>query len=429
MMVEMRARIEAIDVGKVAEKTGLRWDRPEDLYLLHLPAPMTRQLELLFGQISFESSAEGKRVTPAWYIKQLVAGSMLREVASSFETLLDASIKFYEGHSGAAASERAPYELQIASRGLEFASKALTGLHEIEKLAQGLSTWRVEGSIKWPEPDWEVHRSRIHDFAATMQARYSSAIPRLAGMNPTPGLPDYFGRAVHISGNECFPSLVGNNTQLFEQTISLYFVGILRMFDQLRQESAEWEPTSAILISSQPILDLLELSGYALLFSELHSDATVWSICRGMWESYLDGPRREERLKFLATIVAFTRGQFLTTHRGVLRTRWRMIADHELGEIQRFELFSGFLLEFPSDFSVDHKSALVRVVAHFDQFLGASYYDGTDIFVEMFLSQYPGSAGLDFGRLRDLSSRVKEEVEIRRRILRLTSTNPEWKVK
>jgi hypothetical protein len=50
---------------------------------------------------------------------------------------------------------------------------------------------------------------------------------------------------------------------------------------------------------SEPLEDLLTLSGYAKLYAELHANNDLWQPCELMWTAYIEGEHGRARLEFI----------------------------------------------------------------------------------------------------------------------------------
>jgi hypothetical protein len=138
-------------------------------------------------------------------------------------------------------------------------------------------------------------------------------------------------------------------------------------------------------------MDLIEISGYALIFSEYHDNPTLWSICRGLWDDYLGDDSAAPRLAFLAAVCGHHHHLFSISPRSVLRTEWEMVTTRLFGELPREPGHVGF-----SDGRVVHDSALIRRIAP-SGLHAMAYFTPQDAFVVRYLMTLPAATGLDFG--------------------------------
>jgi hypothetical protein len=207
---------------------------------------------------------------------------------------------------------------------------------------------------------------------------------------------------VHWAGDGSFKALVDNDAEFFGDLFRPYFIGALQTVERLRPQVAAWTNTnSAVTWMSEPIMDLIDISGYALIFSEYHDNAALWTTCRELWDRYLAGERGAAQLSFLAAVCGHHQHLFAISPRSVLRTEREMVATQMFGQLPRAPGHSGF-----SDAAVIHKSALIRRIAP-SGLHAIAYFDPQDVFVIRYLMTLPAAAGQDFGvsddKVEDLS--------------------------
>ena len=154
-------------------------------------------------------------------------------------------------------------------------------------------------------------------------------------------------------------------------------------------------------MASAPIIDLLDLSGYARLFSEYHHNSELWQPIRSLWEKYLHS--NNGTLNQLAAIISLGNIPFHLPHRGMLRTNWQIAVQRHIqqttGGVREDVLFGRR--------RVNHSSPLVRYFAR------SNFTDGVDIIVGDFLFKLPGGELLSWGlgRPQDFQDALEREAE------------------
>ena len=159
---------------------------------------------------------------------------------------------------------------------------------------------------------------------------------------------------------------------------------------------------------------LIDISGYAYLFSEYHEEPILKEPIEKAWDTYLNEESGSQRLQSLAAAVSLSESGFEIEHRSTLRSSWKQMIQKLLSDVKHEEVpidynlaaISGILAE-PETFPI-HKSPLVRVLAKHPDYL---FYDGIDIFIAKFVHFREGEEKLDFGwkRRRDLEEQIKRE--------------------
>lgn len=242
-----------------------------------------------------------------------------------------------------------------------------------------------------PEWDWDHELKRVTKFRDNAIDEMAKLIPNLLPSSADSDVPDYFGGAVHRTGEACYDALVAGDVERFNTLFRPYFLGVLGAFDQVRPQVVEWEPSTAITWMSEPIIDLFEISGYAYIFAELNSKPELWLGCKEVWDTYLTRDT-DQRLTFIAGISYHYKTLLgVLTPRADLRGRREMRLGDILRDLPRSESSDPF-----SDPPVEHPSALIRAIAprHEITMLTA---DAIDVFIVKYLVTLPSATGLDFG--------------------------------
>jgi hypothetical protein len=222
-------------------------------------------------------------------------------------------------------------------------------------------------------------------------------------------IPDYFGYAVHRTGEACYEALANDDAEFFEKLFPAYFIGSLFASERVKTEVADLFPEQAVTWIFEPVLDCLDLSGYAFLYSELHDDSKLWETCKSQWKTYLaqDGTERLERL---AAFSAFQQGQFGLTPRSIIRTQWQMNLGNALEQLPRDDEITP---QHPLGYRpVKHKSRIIRRIAPDEGMLGSMLiHNASDAFISIFLSKQEGAEDLDFGVADGIERELLDEDE------------------
>lgn len=232
--------------------------------------------------------------------------------------------------------------------------------------------------------------------------------------------PDFAGQFLNNVGEALFNAMCENDSEMVETLVQRYFYGCLLQYDKLCPDELDkgMQSLNNLKIATAPLLDIMNLSGYAFLFSEYHDEPSLKQPIEQTWNTYLNEEVESQRLQSLAASVSLSESGIEIEHRSLLRTRWKQIVQKFLSDVEREEVpinynsvvISAFLVEretFPK-----HKSPLVRVLARHPDYL---FYDGIDIFIAKYVHFREGEEKLDFGwkRRRDLAEQIKrEEIDI-----------------
>ena len=140
------------------------------------------------------------------------------------------------------------------------------------------------------------------------------------------------------------------------------------------------------MISAEPLLDMLQLSGYGKIYSELFDKPDMWQIFENTWNKYLDNVSdKDSKIELLVNTYQFRLGRRGLGERDLWKTNWELELN---GELREMELL-GDRLSSRRQNNVNHKSPLIRALCQggYEPFIKSE-----EIFILMYLlPKYSGS--------------------------------------
>jgi hypothetical protein len=404
-----REQIEALDSGAVERRLSkVIWSNDSDIYNHGFPSYCLPRLEWFKSRLGFEVSTEGRKVTPAWYQKELLLQIETDTFVENTQALINEGASLYKSWIAKTTDTKHPWLVgAVMSREWEFWHKVD---HQMEIWPNKWSNFSDEKKIEglpWSEFKFEELEQASKQRQSELLKLMSAQNLMLAFLKRPDGFPDYAGQFLHTSGEVSFEALLNNKQDLLCNVFKMYLYGCIMRFDSLRPKSAsmDWRAQQEFKIASAPLLDLMELSGYAKLMADYHNNDQLWQIVVDAWNEYFATTGGVIPLPLLAGSIAFTEGAFEIPHRGVLRTNWKMRISRRLSDVPRNEVFSRHFIG--SHKEIDHESALIRIFA---QEPYGSFHDGIDIFITFYLRAKEGADQLDFGwKRRDLQDSLERE--------------------
>ena len=227
--------------------------------------------------------------------------------------------------------------------------------------------------------------------------------------------PDFAGQFLHTVGEALLHAMCENDCDTIETLFDRYFHGSLLQFEQLRTKEAASERQQQVNLkfAVNPLLDLMDMSGYVYLLSEYHDTSSIKTPITKAWDEYFDHDQVEVRFQFLANAVLLSEAVFGMGPRDINRTRWQQMIERRLRDVERQEIPPD-----PNRITIDpepdtvpvHESALVRIFAGRSQPFHYMPYDGIDIFIAKYIRQQEVGENLDFGwRRKDLEKEIHRE--------------------
>ncbi|TGD75992.1 hypothetical protein E4634_00090 [Mangrovimicrobium sediminis] len=390
--------------------SSIEWKSEKDIYSHNFPLYCLDQLEWLRGKLEFEFRSEDRYISPSWYLQEILRLSESRRFTENVKSLVNRGVEFYERNITDLRSKNRHWSLSaFLSREREYWSKLDFQKNDWNDSWKSLiENNRIEG-LAWPVIDLEElgQRGKTRE-TNSLKAMVDESV-RLALLPRPKDFPDYPGQFLHIAGECTFLSMIENDHQLFSEIFDHYLAGCLLKFDAMRAEisGTDWRAQQQIKIASAPILDLMDISGYAKLFSDIHDQEIFWDRVVDSWSKYISGNPTTPILEILAAALGITESAFELSHRSILRTQWQQMVQYKLSEIPTHEVDYGGMIS-ATHTSVDHESTLVRVYADGRHY---SPYDGIDAFIEFFVRAQGNGSDLDFGRRRSRDLREALERE------------------
>jgi hypothetical protein len=394
IMLAYRAALDQrIPDSTIRRLKKIRWQNPESLYLNDFVIEELREIEWMLPRIQMEIEVEGKVQTPLWYQQDIVMKFQAEGVTECVNTIIESGNVFFQGWSERSAkSGRVWQSAAILSRCLEYINK-LEGyvLPFFIKYYESLTASKHLTDLPWPDIKPEVWLAKVRECRSELVKAVAKHIIPLSKAQKPEGVPDYRGQFVNETGENLFDSLLERRIDEVLLLIGPYIAGTFVLFGELRPTTTELDvwAEQKLQIALAPVLDALELCGYAKLLSELYADDRLWEAVSSVWDRFLK--QSQGTLPWLAAIITGGIPRFQLPHRGVLRTNWSMRIQQKLRKLPRLRpTYGGIVGSVRSD-TVDHTSPLIRYCAKYE------FHSGRDIFAALYLSKLPEAEGLNWG--------------------------------
>ena len=389
----------------------ITWKSGKAIYKAGFAAHVLKQLEWLRPRLEFEERVEGRVISPLWYLQELITQAEAENHAAAMICFHNEACKLYERWIKTAISSQHPWlAATIMSREAEYWHKLGYHSNAMDQLWSNLNSDRRLKDIPWPGLDTaELIRTKAQRETKLLKLMSSqSVLPSLVARPDS--FPDFAGQFLHTIGETVLSAMCGNDCDTVELLFKHYFCGSFLQYDRLRPQDVEsdWQRQTDIKIAVAPLMDLMDISGYAYLLSDYHDTPRLQELIANTWDEYLKQDAAN-RIQFLAEAVSLTESAFEIAHRGVNRTRWQQILEQRLKNVERREVawdIDGPFRNFDSD--IKHKSPLVRIFA---RDIPMTLYDGIDVFLSKYIRQRSEGKDMNFGegRYRDLEEEIERE--------------------
>jgi hypothetical protein len=258
------------------------------LYKLNFPRSAVETLEQLNERIAFEEGVEGRQVTPTWFVLHHVA----RVLAQRLEAAQHAITQRFTGRTinevkSAIAAQDWKLAAMIAFSALEMIDKIDTHQELIAGAHQALSRWK---SAALDDPNWPSHpQSSPLDGGLRRQVLgyIADCLPNLPAGPHDPRQPDLYGQAYVFVFNATFDAILDGDHERAAAWLTTLFDQGQSAGRRMVADVAGQLPLLQFMYTVEPLVALMELSGYAILLQELDGEG-IWEAIRPMWDSRRD---------------------------------------------------------------------------------------------------------------------------------------------
>jgi hypothetical protein len=402
---ELNVKSIVADIGRIG------WRDKTDLYKHKIPSAILPRLEYLQDRLRIENAIEGRTISPDWYKQQLVICRYFDLSKECIDILLDSLDKFFIFESEAFIKNKLFLLAALLSkRGLETCSKIMANIPHLERSLSELDKIAlVIKEIPCQKIDWKAMRSRVDKAQNKLVEIQAKCLPALSLLKKQKTRPDVFGQTYNTVCQEAYYALAENKKDIFVSLFPVLFVGALMAFENLKEDLKDREVEVLISIASEPLLDILNLSGYAKIYSELYEQKEIWNTCVSVWNNYFkDRQDKKDLLKRFIVLQEFRKGQFKIFPRDYLRTNWETMLGAKLQEKNIIDDRLGFSSHPWGEKNIDHKSPFIRALCR-GRYL--HHVSAPDVFILTYLLKQPEAQGIEFKDYSQLNEAIEREVQ------------------
>lgn len=349
---------------------SVNWLKPHTLYSgAILPRRIVREMESLLRCFAFEIQIEGKVISPEWLQIEMLGLAFVCFLDEVTKPLLDE----FEITFGAEAEKQ-----------LEACAKLSNIFDKFEKLHDEYALLNRSREYAWPKIDWSDFQRRVRALRVRVIEALAKSSSQLADL-PEESWPDFFGHAYTMLGEECFTSMVTKNEELFQMVFPYFFNLVLQANSKLRQKFLA--DARNICLCVDPLIDLMAVSGFAAVFSEL-DNMHYWQLVERSWDKYFVLHKEENQKKqFIDFLCLALAPDWRITPRSVMRTRWQQMFGKVIDDRG---IFRETTFWDTRRSTVEHTSPLVRVFCRSEHILSKP----DDVFLALYIFKRPEAANV-----------------------------------
>lgn len=270
-------------------------------YGIDAPRPLLEFLEFAAAGICFEMRAEGKRISPQWWINHHAARVLSEMIQDSVISFVDdvrveviEPIVAEEGEVAEIAATQifgALELLQKVSTHMPAAHNALRILAGFEHEPSKDEQWPAKSL---PDDSAEIFEERLHFKLAAVGTR-------LSHKPHDKSLPDLFGQSYKTLFDATFAAIINGRTELSRATFPSVMLMAGRARERLLSDLSGQPTRLQLVFGTEPLLDLMELSGYSIFMNELEGHG-IWDDVRLLWDRWFSRGGHELMVSLMAVL-------------------------------------------------------------------------------------------------------------------------------
>ena len=378
------------------------------------------ELEILIKKLSYENKIEGKNISPHWYQLEIIMLSVSKRFINNIHLIISLLERIYQTtYKELDDIKYAYFKALILAKEWEYLNKTNYQFYKIEDILKEYKAKQKISTLNWKTIELNVIRDKLKDKEENLLVNMSKN--SLLVEKKTDEYPDFAGQFLHIMGEQLIDALCSNNSDIFQKVFPLYFMASLIKYEKLKPSSnnQDWVIEHEFRVAVTPVIDLIDISGYAKLLSKYYEDEVYWDTVKITWDTYFKCQKIEA--EYFSFVIASYESFIGISHRSVNRMGWKQKIEKlfkNLASKEFYRTVDGTAI-FSPIIIVEHKNPLVRIFSLRGD-LGYNSYDGIDIFISYFFKKLKNSKKLDFGKknYKDLEKAVEHEKDFYKKYMK-----------
>jgi hypothetical protein len=397
---------ERIESARLATSFDEAVATPQGPYKAGAPRALLDLLEDIANGVAFEQRTELQRVTPNWWVHHLGARTLLHAVVEAIRTFFqEVQTSVIEPLLAEKESYAELTTLQLFDA-LELVHKLGFHLRTAHHAVTVLDSMRHVPSNDELWPEGSVPDDLPPRLEQQLYGKLAEVAPRLRSDPHDRTRPDLFGQAYKRLSDATFHAILDGNCDFARQIFPSFIAMADRARARLAYDLAGYRVQDRAIFGTEPLVDMMELSGLALLMSEVDQATGIWPDVCALWDQILSSATGPGLAAQLAAVLSVHSDLFAITSGGIGRTDRQMALARLLTErgLARPDRMWGEATP------PEPESPIVAVFAPWD--LGYVHEDLADLFVVEYLMQRPDMQDLQIPRRAEM---LRESLDHQRR--------------
>ncbi|WP_323801677.1 hypothetical protein [Parasphingorhabdus sp.] len=302
------------------------------------PSPLLERMQSTKIRVEFETTVEGRTLMPPSYITQLIAKDFTAATSKGIDRLLmDMKRTTTEAVASFVAEKREYIATPILLSSFRSVTQFSHFIDLLDKNLDAIYALQIYPEYEIIKVDTERAKAEFADLRSELLSALCSMpiISFLAGdLGEAEELPDYFGHSYFMLAEECFKACKENDSDRFKKLFLGFGILAQLAFSRFNDKKGQVSDEYFLSLLGTIAEDMLALTGYALVFAEIHENADLKSHANDVWERLLDNAQdRQVHLRWIIQISSALKASFFGAPRNLIRTEWSMQLERALREM------------------------------------------------------------------------------------------------
>ncbi len=368
------------------EYKKINWENKSTIYSTSFIFELYDHLNKFREFVENEKAIEGKQITPDWYFCQHLTSIYLRltndkinQTIFFFESHLLSLAKHFDKENNCLLSS---FTAQI---GLEIIHKLLFRIDLLKETLEDVDKLEVcKGEFPWTKPTFENIETTLLKYEKDCIEIIAKNVEKLVLVKWNNLFPDIFAHSYSLLSNKLNVSYRNNQFDVFQKCFAPFLKSSIVAFGNLNTTFKHYDRPQNI--SYQALLDPMEISGYAYIYSVLYNLPKYWEEVKKAWdESFVPS---KENIELLVTYYSYYKNNLYGTGINFINKhqRERTLSDvTQILNIRVRDISDFFVRLFVSENPYHHIS-----------------YDVAELFIELYL--------FTFVEAKDSTGKMKRDI-------------------
>lgn len=415
----LQESIKYYPINKLEESfSTINWKKIKTIYTCFAPIATMSSKEKLFSKIKTEVLIHHHIISPLWYRNDVLMNDYARHLKEYY--LFTKNQNYYFQKTSKKLSQTNVHASAI------FSSKWIEFSHKLEifgKETIGIINYSKKfdhGVFRtWPEFNFKSERAALEGCVLKSIESLTDLIPNLitAKQSITGEIPDFLGQAYSYGLEEVYKACKDNNPKRIEKLFDTIFHAAKVLQDNLiiKAEKEKWNQQAIVRWSTEPLMDIIELSGFVKFYSELYNNSDLWEPVSQSWIAYLEGNAvsETELLNEIFKLIKFHLADFGLGRHSRLSEKWKISLSTVIKQKYAKEMIVKQIKgTFFSIKISPHKSSLARyIIQKNEQNDFGLRVSGKDIFIASFLSKRLAANDMEIPDRYGIINELRKEEE------------------